>query len=141
MEIFMMDNPTRPQILDVVDHTYFDMEKLSIVDYQVHNNLIYLLIYNKGVYQMMFTPDQHLVKRASFDMALDITRFRVDQLGFNDDLNLVMSNENTVYQFEWDTSMAPVLVTKYTLIPKSEVKQLFVDYNFVIVVADSVIDG
>jgi len=97
------------------------MSKLSIADYQVHNNLIYLLIYNEGVYQMTFTPDQHLVKRASFDMALDITKFRVDQLGFNDDLNLVMSNENTIYQFEWDVSTAPVLVTKYTLIPKSEV--------------------
>ena len=141
MEIFMLDNPTKPQLLDVVDHTYFNMDKLSIADYQVHNNLIYLLLYNKGVYQLMFTPDQHLVIRSQFDMALDITKFRVDQLGFNDDLMLVMSNENTVYQFEWDVLLPPVLITKYTLIPKSEVKQLFVDFNFVIVVADSVIDG
>lgn len=73
-------------------------------------------------------------------MQLDITRFRVDHLGFNDDINLVMSNENTVYQFEWDVTTPPVLVTKYTLIPKSIVKQLFVDFNFVIVTTDSIID-
>ena len=114
-----MDNPTKPQLLDVVDHTFFGMEKLSIVDYQIHNNLIYILMHNVGVYQMMFTPDQHLIRRAHFDIALDINRFRVDQLGFNDNLNIVFSNENTIYQFEWDIPSAPVLVTKYNLIPKS----------------------
>ena len=41
---------------------------------------------------MRFTPDQNVVVRSRFDMGLDITKFRVDQLGFNDDLNIVMSN-------------------------------------------------
>lgn len=45
-----MTNPLRPQILDVIDHTFFELEKLSIADFQVAYNLIYILAYNKGVY-------------------------------------------------------------------------------------------
>lgn len=141
MEIFMMDHPKSPQLLDVIDHTFFEMESMSIADYQIHQNLVYILIYNKGLYELRFTPDQNVQIRSRLDMQLDITKFSVDQLGFNDDLNLVMSNENTIYQFEWDVATPPVLTNKYTLVPKSTVKQLFLDYNFVIAVTDSVIDG
>ena len=114
---------------------------MSIADYQVYADLIYILIYNKGIYELRFTPDQNIQVRSRFDMQLDLTKFRVDHLGFNDDLNLVMSNENTIYQFEWDVTTPPVLTNKYTLIPKSTVNQLFVDFNYVIAVTDSVIDG
>jgi hypothetical protein len=141
IEIFKADNPKDPQLLDVIDHTYFEMDSLSIADYQIYANLIYVLIYNKGVYELRLTPDQFVQIRSRFDMRLDITRFRVDRLGFNDDINLVMSNENTIYQFEWDVTTPPVLINKYSLIPNSNVKQVFVDYNYVIAVADSNIDG
>jgi hypothetical protein len=49
-EIFMMTNPLRPQLLDVIDNTFLDIPKLSIADYQVYRGLIYILAYNKGVY-------------------------------------------------------------------------------------------
>ena len=49
----------------------------------------------------------------------NINRFRVDQLGYNDDLNVVFANDNTVYQYEWDVAASPALVTKYALMPGS----------------------
>jgi hypothetical protein len=52
---------------------------------------------------------------------MDVTRFRVDQLGFNDDLRVVVTNGNTVYQYEWDVTTPPKLINKYSLIPNSEV--------------------
>ena len=71
---------------------------------------------------------------------LDINRFRVDQLGFNDDLNVVATNGNTIYQFSWDVTHPPTLIAKYNLIPNSKVNQIFTDYNFVIASVDSMID-
>jgi len=102
--------------------------------------LIYILAYNKGIYQFRLTLDQHLQLRSIFPIKLDINKFRVDQLGFNDDLNLVATNGNTIYQFEWDVTTPAKLVAKYNLIPNSIVREIFVDYNFVIASVDSEID-
>jgi len=136
-EIFYMANPLRPQLLDVIDHTFLELETLSIADFQVHNDLIYILAYNKGIYQFRLTLDQHITLRSIFPIKLDVNRFRVDQLGFNDDLNLVVTNGNTIYQFEWDVTKPPKLVAKYNLIPNSIVREIFVDYNFVIASVES----
>ena len=121
-EIFLMNNPLRPQLLDVIDHTFFEMERLSIADYQIHNGLIYILAYNRGIYELRLTRDQHLQIRSFLPLTQDIYRFRVDQLGFNDDLNVVVSNGNMIYQYEWDVTTPATLVAKYTLIPNSSVR-------------------
>ena len=139
-EVFLMNNPMRPQLLDVIDNTFLEMDKLSIADVQISMGLIYILAYNRGIYELRLTRDQHLQIRSILPLQLDINRFRVDQLGFNDDLNVVATNGNTIYQFEWDLSMPATLVAKYTLIPNSQVRQIFTDYNFVIASVDSVID-
>lgn len=117
----MMNDPLNPQLIDVLDRTFFKLQKLSIADIQIHLNHLYVLVYNKGLYEIRLTPDQYALIRSKFDMQLDITRFRVDQLGFNDDLNIVMTNGNTIYQFEWDVTTPPVLIHKYTLAPNSQV--------------------
>jgi len=130
-----MLNPLRPQLLDVIDHTFLDIPSLSIADYQIYANNIYILAYNRGIYELRLNPDQNIQIRSKFDIKLDIDRFRVDQLGFNDDLNVVATNGNTIYQFEWDVTSPPTLTAKYTLIPNSKVQQIFVDYNFVVLSA------
>lgn len=139
-EVFLMINPLRPQLLDVIDNTFLELDKLSIADFQINMGLIYILAYNKGIYEIRLTRDQHLVIRSILKIQNDIDRFRVDQLGFNDDLNVVATNGNTIYQFEWDLARPPTLTAKYTLIPNSKVNQIFVDYNFVVASVDSVID-
>lgn len=98
-EIFLMLNPLKPQLLDVIDNTFLEMNKLSIADVQINMGLIYILAYNRGIYELRLTRDQHLVIRSFLPLQLDINRFHVDQLGFNDDLNVVATNGNTIYQF------------------------------------------
>ncbi len=139
-EVFLMLNPLKPQLLDVIDNTFLEIDKLSIADFQINMGLIYILAYNKGIYEIRLTRDQHLVIRSILRIQLDLNRFRVDQLGFNDDLNVVATNGNTIYQFEWDLARPPTLTAKYTLIPNSQVNQIFVDYNFVIASVESVIN-
>ena len=94
-----MNNPLSPQLLDVIDHTFLELPKLSISDYQIFGNLIYILAYNRGLYEIRLTPDQAVVLRSKVQLGQDITRFRVDRLGFNDDLMVVATNGQTIYEF------------------------------------------
>jgi hypothetical protein len=61
--------------------------------------LIYILAYNKGLYEFRITRNQRLNIRSFFEIKMDVNRFRVDQLGFNDDLSVVLTNGNSVYQY------------------------------------------
>ena len=45
-----MLNPLKPQLLDVIDNTFLELDKLSIADFQINMGLIYILAYNKGIY-------------------------------------------------------------------------------------------
>lgn len=123
------------QILDVIDHTLLNLPHLAIMDFQIHMNFIYLLVKDEGLFQIQFTPTQRLQRTAHFPIKMNVNRFRVEQNGFNDDLHVIFSNDNTVYQYEWDVVNAPVLVTKYNLMSGSVVEDLLMDENFVIVQA------
>lgn len=53
VEIFMHSSSLmKIQILDIIDHTTFDLDGLSILDFQVHMNYIYLLVKGHGLYQI-----------------------------------------------------------------------------------------
>lgn len=52
---------------------------------------------------------------------MDVNRFSVNRLGFNDDLNIVFSNANNIYQYDWIVGQPPTLTTKYSLMPNSDV--------------------
>ena len=109
------------RLFDVIDYTMFPINSLSILDYQIHFNLIYLLIKDHGLVQLRVTPDQRLYIRSFMPIKSNVQKFRVAQLGFNDDLHVVLANDNTVYQFEWDVATPPNLVNKYALMPNSKV--------------------
>jgi hypothetical protein len=65
------------EIIDVIDYTVLDLPSLSILDFQVHNNLIYLLVKNVGLYQIQFTATQRLVIRSFLPIKLNVNRFFV----------------------------------------------------------------
>lgn len=110
------------QIFDVIDHTLLNLPTLAIMDYQIHMNFIYLLVRDTGVYQIQFSSSQRLIRTSYFPIKMNINRFRIEQNGFNDDLHVVLSNDNTIYQYQWDVLAHPVLVTKYTLMGGSKVE-------------------
>lgn len=109
------------QIYDVIDHTLLHLPSLAILDFQIHFNYIYILVKNEGLFRLEFTPTQRLINTAVFPIKMNVNRFRVSQDGFNDDLTIIFSNENTVYQYKWDIMEAPVMVTKYSLMAGSVV--------------------
>lgn len=74
-------------------------------------------------------------------LGLDADKFHIDQIGFSDLLNVVVTNSRTIYQYEWDIVGLPVLTNKYSLMPYGRVYQIFVDYNFVVVNSLNAIDG
>lgn len=46
------ESPLNIKLIEVVDHTFLRLPNLSIADYQVHNDLVYILIKNVGLYQL-----------------------------------------------------------------------------------------
>jgi hypothetical protein len=65
------------QIIDVIDHTLLGLPSLSILDFQVHMNYIYLLVKDSGLYQIEFTATQRLVSRSFFPIRMNVNRFFV----------------------------------------------------------------
>lgn len=65
------------QIIDVIDHTLLGLPSLSILDFQVHMNYIYLLVKDSGLYQIEFTATQRLVRRSFFPIRMNVNRFFV----------------------------------------------------------------
>ena len=142
VEVFMnSENIMKIQIVDVIDHTLLGLPSLAIYDFQVHFNYIYLLVKDSGLYQIELTPTQRLIRRSFFPIKMNVNRFVVEQNGFNDDLHLVFSNDNTIYQFVWDVTVPPVLVTKYALMANSVVEDLLVDESFVIAQVLETVNG
>lgn len=48
-------------------------------------------------------------------------RFKVDRLGFNDDLLIAITNGNQIYTYEWDVTNPPKLIQKFGLMANSHV--------------------
>jgi len=72
---------------------------LSIADYQISFGQLYILAYGKGLFEIVLPPNQRIYMRNFFDIKMDMYRFKVDRIGFNDDLYLVMTNGNQIYTY------------------------------------------
>jgi len=88
-----------PQIVDVIDYTFIGEKSLSIVDYQVIFGQLYMLAYNKGLFEIVIAPNGRIYTRNFFEIKMDMYRFKVDRIGFNDDLYLVFTNGNQIYTY------------------------------------------
>lgn len=62
-------------------------------------------------------------------------KFRVDRIGFNDDLFVAITNGNQVYTYNWDLLNPPKLIQKYGLPANSHAEQIVCNTDFVIVTA------
>lgn len=62
-------------------------------------------------------------------------KFRVDRIGFNDDIYLVMTNGNQIYTYSWDVMNPPKLIQKYGLMGGAYIEQLVCDTDFIIITA------
>jgi hypothetical protein len=78
-----------------------------------------VLSYNKGLYEIRLTSNQKVEIRSFFEIRMDVNKFAINRLGFNDDLNVVFSNGNNIYQYDWIIGNAPVLTAKYSLMANS----------------------
>ncbi len=44
-----------------------------------------------------------------------MNKFKVDRIGFNDDLYIAITNGNQIYTYIWDILSAPKLIQKFGL--------------------------
>lgn len=119
IEIFEVTDAHNPYLVDVIDHTLLGLSSLSIADFKIYDGLMYVLCYNHGVYEMQLTPSQKVLLRTFFEVRMDVNRLAISRLGFNDDINIVLSNGNSMYQYDWIIGKPPTLIAKYSLMPNS----------------------
>jgi hypothetical protein len=102
VEYFLIRDSMDPQIIEVVDYTFVGKRTLSIADYQVVFGRLYILAYDRGLFEIVLSPNGVIYMRNYFKIKMDMYRFRIDRIGFNDDLYLVMTNGNQIYTYEWN---------------------------------------
>ena len=100
-----------------------------------------MLDYNRGLFEMRYTRSQKVYIRSSFNIRNDVTRFSLNRLGVNDDLTVVFSNGNHLYEYNWIIPNTPILKYKYSLMPNSTVEHIFNNEHFVVVSAWSSVSG
>lgn len=50
---------------------------------------------------------------------MNMYRFKVDRIGFNDDLHIAITNGNQIYTYSWDVINPPKLIQKFGLLAGS----------------------
>lgn len=103
--------------------------------------MIYLLDFNRALYEIRFTRDQRILIRSKFNIKNDVHKFSLNRLGVNDDLTIVFTNGNQVYEYDWIIPNSPILKYKYTLMANSRVEHIFNNQDFIIISAWSTIKG
>jgi hypothetical protein len=66
IEYFLIRDSMDPQIIEVVDYTFIGEKTLSIVDYQVAFGQLYLLAYNKGLFEIVLSRNGAIYMRNFF---------------------------------------------------------------------------
>lgn len=55
----------------------------------------------------------------------------------DDKFELALANDHKVYEIDWSNIEDPILLTKYSLMPDSVVRQVFLNERFVIVLSSA----
>lgn len=140
VEIFDITNRLDPLLIEVIDHTIFAQTTLSIVDFKFYEGLIYILDFNRALYEIRFTANQKINIRSKFPVENDVYRFSVNRLGVNDDLTVVLTNGHHAYEYNWVIPNTPILKYKYALMPNSRIEHVFNNEHFVIISSSATIN-
>lgn len=58
----------QPSLIEVIDHTIFGHGTLNIVDFKFYEGLIYILDFNRALYEIRFTNNQKINIRSKFNV-------------------------------------------------------------------------
>lgn len=141
VEIFDISNGVEPVLIEVIDYTVLGQTTLNIADFKFYEGLIYILDYSRALYEIRFSRNQKILIRSKFNIKNDVHRFSLNRLGVNDDLTIVFTNGNQVYEYDWIIPNTPILKYKYTLMPDSKVEHIYNNQHFVIISAWSTVKG
>lgn len=97
---------------------------------------VYLLDYKKGVHRLRFNDEEDLLF-LGFYPAKKFSKFCVYSNNLDDKFELALSSDSVIYEVDWSEIDSPKLINKYSLMPGSQVTQIFLNERFVFVQAAS----
>lgn len=85
-----------------------------------------MLDYTKGLHRIRINTEEELIYNGFYE-AKGFTRFAVYSNNLDDRYELALANSHEVYEIDWSHISDPILITKYSLMPDSDVRQVFVN--------------
>lgn len=136
-EIMSANDPKKPFVLKVVDRSFLDLDRLSIMDFKLYLGDMYLLDLHQGLIRLDITGAQKILITGRYRTDSQFTKFGVYSNNLDNEFLLVLSNRHAVYEIDWTNQIFPKLVTKYSLMANSFVMSLQVNHRYVVVQAES----
>lgn len=134
-EIMSANNPRKPFVLRVVDRSFLDFDRLSLMDFKVYLGDIYLLDYHQGLIRFDITGSQQLLITGRYVTDSGFMKFGVFSNNLDNEFLLVLSNSHSIYEIDWTNQIYPVLLTKYSLMSNSYIGSVAVNHKYVVVQA------
>lgn len=122
----MIEDPLSPWVVGVIDRTFLGVPKLRMVDVKVYLGQIYLLDQAKGVHRIYISGAEDLIYRGCYE-ARGFNRLAVFSPNLDNRIEVAISNSHAVHEVDWTEIHEPRLINKYSLLPDSSVKQLFLN--------------
>lgn len=132
MEIFQARDPYDLQIMKVIDRTYVHTNSLSIIDAKVYLGDIFFLDYLHGLFRLDILHSTEVLITGRY-IKDGFTKFAVYSDDLENEVLIALANNHAVYEIDWSNIRNPIMVTKYSLMEQSHVKQLIINDLFVVV--------
>lgn len=128
----MMEDPLKPWIVGIIDRTFLGVPRLWISEVIVYLDEIYILDQLKGVHRVYISGSEDILYQGCYE-AKGFTRLAVFSPNLDNHIELALANTHAVHEVDWTDLEDPRLLNKYSLLPDSEVRQVFLNDRFVFV--------
>lgn len=134
MEVFIVprEDPTEIEPLRVIDRTFLNLNVLRIMDVQLYLDDIFLLDYDTGLFRLDILQSQRVAITGRY-RDRGFTKFGIYSDDMQDECIVALANPHTVYEIDWHKITQPTLISKYSLMESSTIKQVRLNDKYLLV--------
>lgn len=133
LEVLKVDNPMKPWTLKVIDRSFLHQPKLSIMDFQIYLGDIFILDFHSGVIRLTLWPSQHVVIDARYRTDSGFTRMGLYSGNLDNKFLLLLAHDHSLFEVDWSDTIAPKIITKYSIPDGSRIHSLWCNEQYVAV--------
>ena len=132
LEILNVNDPLKPWTMAIVDRSFLHQDKLSITDFKVYLDQIYILDFHSGMIRLMITDAEDLVITGRYRSDSGFTKMGIYSDNYDNSFILAFANRHAIYEVDWTNHISPKIIAKYALFDASNVTQIWINEQYVI---------